>query len=432
LEWKLKSIASKAKSLIQGAFPLPLTGGMIPADWSWNWWQQGKDPIMRGQTSAVGACTDAYAHTLATLYSYHYEVDEHGTKKPITSSALSRVLHKPNGYQTSSDFKLNLIKGLLIKGNAYAFGLRNDRNEITSVHLLNPASTVPFIDPETKSVFYAAGDNPMLGDLRYLIPARDIMHIRLYTPRHPLIGVSSIENAAMAIAANSAISSHQAAFFNNMSRPSGVLTTDQKLNREQMIQLREAWENQSKKMDSGGVPILSSGIRWDQMAISSVDAQLVEAFNMTVNDIARAFRVPLPLIQQHSEGSTYNNVEQLYSQWLAGGLGFLIEHVEQNYNSFFGLPQKQGVEFDHETLLRTDFKGKVEGYTKLVQGGVMTPNEARRKIGGLAPVKNGDEAYMQQQMVPLGFTPPETPPVLEPEEVKGATTHYLKRAMGYD
>lgn len=387
----------------QMGYPLPISGGMIPGGWPWNWWQQGKNPVHGGTTATVEACVNAYAETLASMSVGVYSVADDGHKTRKANIAADRILRNPNQYQTSSDFELNMIKALMIHGNAYAVALRNDRNEVSELHQIPSQSTQPYIEPETRQIFYGAGDNPVLGDLSALIPARDVLHIRLYTPRHPLVGVSPIEHAAGAIAANSSITNHQAAFFSRMSRPSGVLSTEQKLNREQMVQLRQAWEEQSKGLDSGGIPILSSGIKWEQMAISSQDAQLVDAFNMSVTDIARAFRVPLPLVQLY-ENATYNNVEQLYAQWLSGGLGFLLEHVERSMEKFFTLPANMVVNYDADSLLRTDFAARVEGYTRLVQSGVMTVNEARVKVDGMPPVDNGDQPIVQQQMVPLGWT----------------------------
>lgn len=394
------------------AYPLPISGGFIPSSWPWNWWQQGRNPVGHADNvAAVQSATDAYAQAIASIPAGHFEILADESRSRMKNSAVNRVLRNPNGYQTGSDFKLNGIKSLLLRGNMYAVALRNDRNEVRELHLL-PHSTTPYIEPETKAVFYGLGDNPMLGSLDMMVPARDVFHLRLYTPRHPLVGVSPIESAAASIMSNAAITHHQASFFNRMSRPSGVLSTDAKLNRDQMAQLREAWEEQAKGMDAGGIPILSSGIKWESMGISSQDAQLVEAFNMTVNDIARAFRVPLPIIQLYDQGSTYNNVEQLYSQWLSGGLGFLVEHMERALEKFFGLPESQCIHFNTDALLRTDFAGRVEGYTKLVQGGLMTPNEARHRLDSLPRVKNGDTPMVQQQMVPLGWT--EQQPAPEP------------------
>jgi len=423
----IRTITAKVKAAVGAmSFPLPIEGGSIPADWPWNWWQQGRNPIQHGDTATVHACVDAYGQTIASIQGNHWRYDSDDTKTKVITSSLSRVLVHPNEYQTRSDLFYNLVKLLLLDGNAYLYGKRNSRNEIVEIHQLPSAGTMPYIDPETKQVFYTAGINPMLeaftfGDLQYMIPARDICHIRLYTPSHPLIGVSPITNAAASIAANAAITQQQAVFFSNMSRPSGLLSTELKLTADQMRQLRSAWEEQSKGMNTGGIPILGSGMKWNPMSISSQDAQLVEAFNMTVEDISRAFRVPLPLINDNRH-STYNNVEQLISHWLSGGLGFMLDHVENNLDKFFNLPITEKVEFDVDMLMRTDFAGRVEGYTKAISGALMTPNEARSKFGGLAAVAHGDKPIVQQQMVPLGWT--ETQP--EPIPIEQDTQDSLK------
>jgi len=438
-------ILGRDKTEEKGVYNLPITGGTLDDGGLWNWWQSGRNiTSSTGPVATVHACVSAYAETIASLPGQHFRYAADGSKEPVRNSALSRVLHQPNDYQTRSDFMLNLTRNLLFDGNAYVLGRRNSRNEFSALHMLPSQQTMPYIDPDTQSVFYSVGDNPMVGNIEVMIPARDIMHIRLFTPRHPLIGVSPIENAAASIAANAAISSQQAAFFTNSSRPSGVLSTEQKLNRDQMQQLRQAWEQQSQGMNAGQIPILSSGIKWEQMGISNTDSAAIDSFNLTIADIARAMRVPLAMIQHHDGGSTYSNVEQLYSHWLAGGLGFMLEHIELSFDKFFGLPREQKTELNVQSLLRTDFIGKVDGYSKLVQGGLMTVNEGRAKVDGLQPVENGDTAMTQAQMVPLGWTEqqakieadkpepaPAPAPVQEPdpEEAKGAVIYSIRKAM---
>ena len=398
----------------KGIYNLPITGGTLNDGGIWNWWQAGRNvDQFDSPTAIVHACVDAYAQTMASLYAEHYKYDEGDAKKRVKSSALSRCLHQPNDYQTRSDFILNLVKSVLMDGNAYVLGQRNNRGEFESLHLMPSKGTQPYIEPESKAVFYGVGSNPFVGDFDVMIPARDIMHIRLHTPAHPLVGVSPVTNAASSIAANAAITNHQAAFFNNMSRPSGVLSTEMKLNADQMKQLRLAWEAQSKTMNSGGIPILGSGIKWEPMSIDSQDSQLIQAFQMSIEDVARAFRVPLPLVGDY-RNSTYNNVEQLISAWLATGLGFLLEHIETSFDKFFALPRGQFTEFDVDSLLRTDFQTRIDGYTRAIQQGLMTPNEARAKMGGLPSVDKGDVVYAQAQMQPLGFEP-EPEPAPEPE-----------------
>jgi phage portal protein BeeE len=61
-----------------------------------------------------------------------------GGRKRVTNSALTRILKRPNPYQSISDFLLNVTRSLFVDGNAYAVALRNDRFEISELHLMNP------------------------------------------------------------------------------------------------------------------------------------------------------------------------------------------------------------------------------------------------------------------------------------------------------
>lgn len=378
----------------------PTMEGAIPVAWPWNWWQRNMKPGVGGESATVNACVNAYAQTIAQLPGGHFEQTESGEPKRITSSALSRILRAPNGYQTRSDFMLNMVSDIMFAGNAYAWAERNDRFEVTALHLMNARGTAPYIEPESRAIFYALGSNPAAGDIDYLAPARDVLHIRGRTrPGEPLRGISPITWAAMAQAANVAISASQAQFYANASQPSGVLSSEQALTREQMARLREAWREHSAGLAAGDVPILGGGLKWVPMGMTAEDAELVDAFGMTVADIARAFGVPLPIIGDLSS-ATFNNVEQLIALWLSTGLGFWVEHIETALDKFFALPANQYVELDTDTLLRTAFKDRIEGLTRAISGGLYSPDEARRKEG-LGKVKAGSEPRLQAQVVPL-------------------------------
>jgi HK97 family phage portal protein len=195
------------------------------------------------------------------------------------------------------------------------------------------------------------------------------------------------------------------------------------MTKEQMKALREAFEEKSKGWNSGKVPILGWGLKWQALTISSEDAQLIEAYRMSIEDIARVFRVPLPMIGDYQK-ATFNNVEMLISSWLATGLGFLMEHIEGAFAKFFRLPADEIADFDVSVLLRTDVVSRVDSLTKGIMGGLYSPNEARAREN-LPAVEFGDEPRVQAQNLPLSAvgripeTPatPDTPPIAptEPE-----------------
>jgi HK97 family phage portal protein len=279
--------------------------------------------------------------------------------------------------------------------------MRNDRFEVSELHLLPRGVCSPIIDPDTRDIFYAVGENPLAsGGADYIVPARDILHLRFHTPRHPLIGESPIKAAALAIGINVSLSRTQSVFFNNMNRPSGIISTDQVLTREQMTTLRLAFEEQSQGMAAGKIPVLAGGLKFSPMSINSQDAELVEAQRMSVLDIARVFGVPPQLIGELKD-ATLGNAEALIQAFLSMSLGSYLEHTERAFDRLFGLTGgNEYIELDVSALLRTDFAGRIDGLTKAVQGGLLTPDEARNREG-YAPVKGGNTAYLQRQMVPI-------------------------------
>ena len=427
----MANVLTTVRDRVVGLFRKGLEGP-IPSWWPVNYWQIGLDRQLPwtgdlGANAAVEACVGAITQTVAMLPVDHWRGTVAGGQERVTNSAASRVLRMPNAYQTKADFFLNLLRGELLTGNGYALAVRNNRYEVAELHVLPPRSANPQVDAESGEIFYSVGNLQMLpaDEQQYdFVPARDILHIRMHTPRDPLRGETPITAAMLSVSAGNAISQSQAAFFNNMSRPSGVIeNADPKiiLTQDQINQMRAKWLERSQDGAMGGIQILTQGWKWQPLTMTAADAQLAEIYKMTVADVARVYRVPLPIIGDMT-GSTYNNVETLIRHWLSTGLGFVLEHLELALDKLFGLPGApiEWTEFSTDGLLRSDFQARIDGLTKAVIGGVMSPNEAREREG-LPAVEAGDEPRVQQQVVPLSAweqlqaTPPPPPPP-EPDQ----------------
>jgi HK97 family phage portal protein len=389
-----------------GPYDLPITGGMLPDGVGQfiNWWQLGYNPTSFGNRSAmVEACVSAYSQTVAMLPGDHwYSNKKHGRDR-VTTSALSRILRKPNDYQSISDFMLNSTRQLYLDGNAYALCLRNDRYEIDEMHLMDAKNSKPqYVGGE---IFYQLGGNKIieqrLGRLP-LIPMRDVLHIRLNVnnTRDPLLGESPLISAATDIAAGDAIKQQQLRFFMNQVKPSIILSTEVELTKEQTAQARERFIAQTTGANAGGVPILGYGLKPYPVSMTSKDAQLAEIMKATDQDIALAFRIPLQILGIGSQGVT--STEALMNLWLETGLGFTLAHIEEAFGRTFGLfgQPDDYMELDTAALMRSNYKDRIDGLARGVQGGIFSPNEARNKEG-YNDVKYGDEPRVQQQVVPL-------------------------------
>ncbi len=403
-------------------YALALGGGWIPSNWGLNWWQQGHNISPSGHSAVVEACISAYAQTIAMCPGTHWQLKPDGGRERVTNSALSRILKKPNGYQGISDFLLNLVHQLYQEGQAFAVGLRNGRFEFGEIHLMDSRHSFARV-ASTGDVFYSLGGNEIVErmvaasgadrDLLNFVPARDVLHIRLKTPRHPLVGVSPIVSAMLEEATTSAMARQALAFYMNQSRPSGVLQTDLILEQEQVNALRQRWNDQSQGLNQGGVPILTAGLKFQSIAGSAREAQLAEIMGYTDKRVAGVFRVPLPMLNLADATGPQSATDALMRFWIATGLGFAINHIEDAFGRAFGLGglPDDYLEFDTSALLRSAFKERVEGWVAGTIGGVFSPNEARADFE-LPRASFGDEPRVQQQVVPLSAwaqTPPATP-----------------------
>jgi HK97 family phage portal protein len=371
----------------------------------------------------VFACVMANARAGATCWPRHMRETSPGSKsfESVATSPTFRVFRDANPYETWAVFLLNMLASLGFDGQAYALVVRDQRGAITQMHRMPRGSMAPMISPEDGSVYYTVGANPFLPqltDTQYIVPARDVWHLRQHCPRHPLLGESPCTAAALAMGINVALSRSQAVFFARMSRPSGVLVSDQQLTKDQILRLRENWNSQSALLAQGGVPILGNGVKWQAMSIDSEDAQVNEALRFSGEDIARVYGVPLPVVGELTH-ATLTNVEQLVSLWLSTGLTSLLELVERDLNRLFAFDGvTEYVELDTRALLRTDFAGRIEALCKGIQGGLFKPNEARA-LESLPPVPAGDDVYAQAQMQPLGTPLPAAAPPPAPANPSG-------------
>lgn len=389
----------------EGPYYLPYSGGWLSADAGRhiNWWQTGHSLESGGGSAMVEACVSAYAQTVAMCPGSHWQWAEGAGRSRIVNSALNRILRYPNGYQSISDFLLNAVRGLLFEGNAYALALRNDRFEITELHLMDPVSSGAQV-AEDGSIFYHLGGNAVIdklsGQKKLVVPARDVLHLRLHTPRHPLLGESPIAAAALQLAAGNTALQSQVQFYLNQARPSYLLHTDQVMKVEQVRELRELWNEQASGLAKGGTPILTAGLKAQALSVSAKDSELADLLKLSDQAIANVFRVPLQKLGMGN--TTYSSTESLNSDWLASGLGFMLNHIEEAIGLLFklrGQPDEY-LEFDTSALLRSSMKERVEAWAAGTKGGIFARNEARREFE-LKPVEGGEVVWVQQQDVPI-------------------------------
>lgn len=415
-----RALRLRTKQTGGGAYWLPVSGGWLPPDAPWNFWQLGWDPIPVGQGSIVSACIAAYAQTVAMCPGTHWRGLANNGRVRVSNSDLSRILKRPNSYQSISDFVLNLVTSLYREGNAYALALRNNRFEISEVHLFDARISQPRVAVDGSLYFNLAG-NPIVekaipAEMLNVVPARDVLHVKLnINLANRLIGEAPLTAALVDIAASDALVRQGLNYVQNQGRPSGVIYTDEPLDETQMRELSARWDEMTKGANAGRTPILAGGLKWEQTAATSRDEQIAELLQISDQRIATAFRMPLALLSLVTGQVPAGATDSLMHFWISTGLGFALRHLETAISGWFGLggAPDDYLEFDTGVLERSNQKDTIDALARGVQGGIYAPNEARATLH-LPAAEDGDEPRVQQQVVPLSFGA-KPPPVSAPQ-----------------
>lgn len=380
----------------------------------------------------VMSCIMVLSRVLAASYPNHVRVNDKGGRNIVTTSAASRLILQPNVAQNTLDWVSYVVFCLCLRGNAYFYVQRNDRQEPIALIPIAPNGNRPFI--VEGELFYDISEHadfPQTLDMSYIYPARDIFHIKLPSRYSILTGDSLLSYAYGAVSVNDSIQGSSAAFYANMNRPSGILSTDQSLTAAQMTELREKFDEVSKGMNAGKVPILAYGLKWQTLSVSGNDAQVIENYGLSVLDICRVFGVPIQLLGQETNGAA-SSVSTLLAQFKTGNLLYMAELIEFSLESLFKMDHiKDTFRFDLENVARADFATEIESLSKAVQNSIFSPNEARNRVGNDS-VEYGDEPRTQAQNVrlqdavpaqsaPTSSTPPpsdEPPESEEPDDTE--------------
>jgi HK97 family phage portal protein len=372
----------------------------FPGAWQRNIVAESRENILR--FSAVYACVTRIANDIAKLRMKLIALDRDGIWSEVDySSPFYPVIRKPNRYETRIQFFKHWMFSKLLSGNTYVLKERDARGMVVALYILDPERVTPLI-ADDGSVYYRLGtdnlaglDEATNGGKQITVPASEIIHDRMNAIWHPLVGVSPIYACAATATQGTRIQANSERFFGNMSSPGGQLTAPDTIDDVTAARIKAEFERNFGGSNIGRLFVAGDGLKFEPITIPAQDAQLMEQQKWTVEDVARAFHIPLHKIGAGPSPS-FNNIGSLNQDYFNETLHDQLEDIELLVDEGFALPSYLGVEFDTDILLRMDPLSRADASSKLVGGGIMSPNEARLKEN-LPPVPGGGSPYLQQQ-----------------------------------
>ncbi|MDQ9019910.1 phage portal protein [Acinetobacter sichuanensis] len=302
---------------------------------------------------------------------------------------------KPNKYQTWQQFNEFWTTSLLRRGNAYIFKQRDAFGNVIRLMVLNPDQVKPLVD-SSGNVFYQLGNDDLNQTGSTVLPASEIIHDRINCLYHPLVGLSPLIACGVAAGIGLNIQSNSSRFFGNMSRPSGILTAPGPISDAKAATVGAAWNANYSGQNIGKTAVLGDGLMYQPISMTAAEAQMIEQLNMSARTVCVAFNVhpyKIGLVDVNTSVKISDSNETYFSDCLQS----YVESRENLFDESLDLASF-GVEayFDTEILIRMDSASQMNRLKEGVGAAIVTPNEARQKLG-YQPLKGGDTVYMQQQ-----------------------------------
>lgn len=350
------------------------------------------------------ACIDRISSDIGKLPFTLRKWDSSGISTVTTNPAYDGVLRKPNAYQTAAQFRESWSLSKLTRGNTYILKRRDARGVVTELYVLNPDRVLPMVS-DSGAVYYQLQTDP-LNSLpegypaeNLVVPVSEIIHDRCMAIYHPLIGIPPLAAAHWPSLKNMKIMRNATQFFANNAMPGGLLTGPAGMSEGDAKKIQEYWNTNFTGDKTGKVAIIGADMKFTSFAVRSVDSQMIEQMRYSDEQVCQAFGVP-PFkvgIGSIPAGMGVDGLNQLY---YSDALQKHIEHMESLLDEGLRIASPMGVEMDLEPLLRMDEAKRADVATKLVGGGIETPNEGRLRFNR-GPLDGGDTVYMQQQDFPL-------------------------------
>lgn len=368
----------------------------------------GADAIL-GLTAAW-ACINLIAGTGASMPCMVYRKDTAGNRVAAKEHQLYRVLHdSPNADQTSLDFWEFMLAAVELRGNAYAEIIRGTKGQVIGLQPIMTDS-VRCRRADYGDLEYQWRD----GGRTYEATQREVFHIRGFGGG-PLGGASTLSVCSSAFSSAQVVERAASQTFANGARPSGILSTDAQLTKEQRIELEQLLQGKFVGAINAGRPmLLDRAMTWQQLTINPDDAQMLESRKFSGEEICRIFGVPPAMVGYGDKASNWGTGKEV------DVLGFQKFTLRRRLKRVELAAQKQllspadlaagvTIEFNLEGLLRGDSTARASFYQSGLQNGWTTINEVRA-LENLPPVEGGDVPRMQMQNVPL--TAEVVPPTL--------------------
>jgi HK97 family phage portal protein len=317
----------------------------------------------------------------------------------IKASKVEVLLNKsPNPYQDINSFKRNLISDFLIDGNIFMY--------FDGVHLYHlPATDVTIhSSKETYIEKFTMHDITFSPD--------EIIHIKENSFHSIYRGVPRLKPAMRTMVLMKNMRAFQDNFFKNGAVPGLVLKSPNTLSEKIKERMISSWQARYRPDAGGRRPlILDGGIEVDSISnvnFKDLDFQTSIADNEKI--ILKALGIPPIMMDSGNNANIRPNMRLYYLETILP----IVRKINYGLERYFGFELREDI--TNIPALQPELRDSSAYYTSLVNGGIITPAEARKALG-FDFVTGTEEIRVPANIAGSATNPDEGGrPVEEPEE----------------
>jgi HK97 family phage portal protein len=322
--------------------------------------------------SAVWACASLYARLISTL-PFHAYRQAGGIDTRIGDP---QILRQPNGRQPLTSWLSQAVYSLVLRGNVY--GLVVSRNNLalpTAVQILHPDLVATSYDWRTDVTTYKVGGVEIDADM--------VWHRAINVMPGSPLGVSALDKARASVGMGVSAQTYGSQWFSSGGVPTGTLETDAELTAEQAAAIKDRW-SQAVTAERG-VAVLGQGFSYKPIGISPQDAEFLNAWKVSVQDVCRFFGVPPEMVGAESGSTmTYSNIQSRWLDLMQSAIDPVLVVLEDGLTEL--LPRPQYVQATRDALLRMTTLDRYNAHASAIAAGWKTVDEVRQ-IEDLPPLE---------------------------------------------
>jgi HK97 family phage portal protein len=270
---------------------------------------------------------------------------------------------------------------LLRPYGGFAFINRGADGKPLELNYLDPDVSPVTVDRSTGEPLYTIQE----GSDKREIARENILHI----PSPSMSGRGLAYDARNAIGLALVLERYANRLFANGVRPGSLLLAKDAKTPDAVKNIKALFNAQFSGDGTGSNAVLPGDLSYQQLTLSSVDAQFLEMRKFAIEEIARHLRVP-PHILYELGRATWGNSEEMSQHFLDFTMMRWITAWEGELRLKLFANDTHFAEFQTDNFVRANYAARMEGLSKAIAARVINPNEARA-ILNLAPYTGGDE-----------------------------------------